>query len=244
MKAVVWTGSGSPDVLQLRDLAKPTPKNNEVLIRIHTTTVTSGDCEIRGLTGLSWYSLPLPVYVGLRRPSRITILGMELSGVIELVGDDVKQFSEGDQVFGATGFVGMGTCAEYMCLPEEPEGGALAMKPANMTHDEAAAVPVGAPEALRFLRQATAQSGERVLINGAGGTVGMFAVQLARYFGADVTAVDRENKLDLLRSIGANQVIDYARDDLTKYCVSYDVIIDMVGKTTFSSIVGVLVDKI
>jgi NADPH:quinone reductase-like Zn-dependent oxidoreductase len=234
MKAMVWTEYGPPDVLQLKEVEKPTPKDNEVLIRIYATTVTAGDCEQRGLKLPLWHALPMRAYVGLKVPKRITILGMELAGEIESVGKDVKRFRSGDRIFAATGFVGMGACAEYICLPEEPDGGALAAKPANMTFEEAAAVPVGGLEALCFLRQGNVQGGQKVLINGAGGTIGTFAVQLAKYFGADVTGVDSTEKLDMLRSNGADQVIDYMQDDFTQSGEAYDFILDVVGKASFS----------
>jgi NADPH:quinone reductase-like Zn-dependent oxidoreductase len=167
MKAIVWTEYGPPDVLQLQEANKPTPKDNEVLIRIYATTVTAGDCEQRSLKLQIWYRLIMRAIVGFRRPTRITILGMELAGEIESVGKDVRKFRKGDQVFAATGFLGMGACAEYICMPEEPKEGALAIKPANMTYEEAAPVPVGGHEALGFLRQGNIQSGHKVLINGA-----------------------------------------------------------------------------
>ena len=155
MRAIVWTAYGPPNVLELREVEKPTPKRSEVLIRIRATTATSGDCEMRGLSGSLLYPLPVRVYVGIRRPKRIPILGMELAGDVVSAGPDVVHFKPGDQVFAATGFVAMGTYAEYICLPEEPDGGAMATKPANMTY-EAAAVPVGALEALSFLRLGSA----------------------------------------------------------------------------------------
>jgi NADPH:quinone reductase-like Zn-dependent oxidoreductase len=233
MKVIVWTEYGPPDVLQLKEVAKPVPKDNEVLIRIYATTVTAGDCEQRGLKLPIWQALPMRAYVGLKRPKRITILGMELAGEIESVGKDVKLFRKGDQVFTATGFVGMGAYAEYICLPEEPEEGALAIKPANMTYEEAATVPNGGLEALCFLRKGNIQNGQKVLINGAGGTIGTFAVQLAKYLGTEVTAVDSTGKLDMLRSIGADHVIDYTQEDFTKSGETYDFILDVVGKSSF-----------
>jgi len=234
MKAIVWTKYGPPDVLQLKDVKKPTPKDNEVLIKIFATTVTAGDCEQRSLKLPFWYRLLMRAYIGIKRPERITILGMDLAGEIESVGKDVKQFRKGDQVFGSTGFVGMGACAEYICLPEEPEGGSLAIKPANMIYEEAAAVPNGGLEALCFLRQGNVQSGQKVLINGAGGTIGPFAVQLAKYFGAEVTAVDSTGKLDMLLSVGADHVIDYTKEEFTKSGKAYDFILDVVGRSSFS----------
>ena len=234
MKAIVWTAYGPPDVLQLREVAKPIPKDNEVLIRICATTVTAGDCEMRRMKPAMRYRLLMRLYVGLERPQRITMLGMELAGEIEAVGRDVTRFQEGNQVFAATGYVRTGACAEYVCLPEEPEEGALAAKPANMTYEEAAAVPMGGLEALSFVRQGSIQSGQNVLINGAGGTIGTFAVQLAKYFGAEVTAVDSGEKLDMLRSIGVDHVIDYTQEDFTKRGQTYDFILDVVGKSSFA----------
>ena len=233
MKAIVWTKYGSPDVLQLKEIAKPTLKANEVLIKIYATTVTAGDCEARNLKMPILIRLPMRMYVGLRKPKRITILGQEFAGEIEAIGKDVKRFRAGDQVFGTTG-LGFGAYAEYVCLPEKSAMGVLATKPANVTYEEAAAVPTGGLEALHFIREGNIQRGEKVLIIGAGGSIGTFAVQLARYFGAEVTGVDSSGKLNMLRSIGADHVIDYTQEDITKRAETYDVIFDVMGKSSFS----------
>ena len=233
MKAIVWTAYGPPETLQLRDVKKPVPADDEVLIKIHATTVTAGDCETRRLALPLWIRLPMRFYVGLSKPKRMTILGQELAGEIEAVGKDVVRFNPGDQVFAATGF-GLGGYAEYICLPEVPEDGVLATKPANMSFEEAAAVPFGGLEALHFLKKAQIQPGERILINGAGGTIGTFAVQLAKYYGAEVTAVDSAGKFDVLRTIGADRVIDYTQEDFSKSGQTYDVIMDVIGKSSFS----------
>ena len=239
MKAIVWTNYGRPDVLQLKEVENPAPKENEVLIRIYATTVTAGDCEQRSMQMPFWFRFPLQAYVGLRRPVRITVLGMDFAGEIEAAGKDVKRFRAGDQVFGTSG-IRFSTNAEYICLPEEPNEGALGIKPANMTYEEAAAVPVGGIEALHFLRQGDVQSGQKVLINGAGGTIGPFAIQLAKHFGAKVTAVDGSEKLDMLRSIGADSVIDYTHEEFTKSDETYDFILDVVSKSSFSGSLGSL----
>ncbi|MGB7873070.1 MAG: NAD(P)-dependent alcohol dehydrogenase [Anaerolineales bacterium] len=235
MKAIIWTKYGSPDGLQLQETEKPVPKADEILIRIHATSVTAGDCEMRRLELPLMLSFPVRLYAGFLRPKRIPILGQELAGEVKEVGTNVKSLNVGDQVFGTTGF-GFGAYAEYICLPEEPDDaqGTLATKPENLTYEEAAAVPTAGFEALHFLRKANIQPGKKVLIIGAGGSIGTFSVQLARHFGADVTGVDSTDKLDMLRSIGANHVIDYTKDDYTKNGESYDLIIDVVGKRSVS----------
>lgn len=216
-------------MLQLREVEKPTPKEDEVLIKIHAATVTAGDCEVRSLKFPIWFRLPMRIYAGLRRPKRITILGQELAGEIDAVGRKVTKFKKGDQVFAAT-FFRLGAYTEYTCLPETYP----VLKPANMTYEEAATIPTGGINGLHFLRTANVQSGQKVLINGAGGSIGTYAVQIAKSFGAEVTAVDSAEKSAMLRSIGADNVIDYTQEDFTMSGETYDVIIDVVGKSSFS----------
>src|SRR2546428_2283760 len=238
MKAIVCTKYGSPEVLRLGEVEKPTPKDSEVLIRVHAATVTKGDCELRSLKLPLLWKLVLRIGFGIRAP-RKKILGQELAGEIELVGNAVTMFKKGDQVFANTG-LHLVAYAEYDCLPEK---GLIATKPANMSYEEAAAVPVGGLHALQYLRKANIQRGQRDLINGAGGSIGTVAVQLAKYYGAEVTGVDSTRKLDMLRSIGADHAIDYKREDFTKNGENYDVIFDTVGKSSYSRSIRSLKEK-
>jgi NADPH:quinone reductase-like Zn-dependent oxidoreductase len=240
MKAIVMTKFGPPEVLRLQEVAKPVPKDNEVLIKIHATTAFAGDCELRSLKVPIELRLAFSIYMRFFRPKPI-ILGQELAGEVEAIGKDVRKFKVGDSVFATTS-LGLGAYAQYKCMPEEPRmmGGALALKPANLSYAEAAAVPVGGLEALHFFRKGKIQSGERVLINGAGGSIGTMLVQMARLRGAQVTAVDSTEKLGMLRSIGAERVIDYAREDFTRSDQMYEVIFDVVGKSSFSRSLRVL----
>jgi NADPH:quinone reductase-like Zn-dependent oxidoreductase len=231
VKAILHTAYGPPDELQLKEVEKPSPKEDEVLIKIHATTVTTSDCNIRNLTFVpKIFLLPMRMEFGLLKPKN-NILGFDLAGDVEAVGKHVTRFKRGDQIFGTTE-PAYGAHAEYICLPED---GVLTIKPANMTYEEAATVPVIANTALHFIRDlGNVQAGQKVLINGASGGIGTFAVQLAKYYGAVVTGVCSTTNLAMVKSLGADQVIDYTKEDFTKTGQTYDVIFDAVSKSSFS----------
>lgn len=235
MKAVVWTRYGPPEVLQVQEVEKPQPGDGELLVRIHATTVTKGDCEMRALDFPLILGLPIRIWMGFFKPRAGKIPGTEYAGVVEAVGEGVRRFKVGDEVFGSAG-MNLGANAEYIVVSENPDdmGGSVAIKPENTTFEEAATFPFGAREALHFIRLAGLQPGQKILINGAGGSIGVFAVQLAKLEQAEVTAVDRAEKLEMLRGLGADQVVDYRSEDFTAQGEIYDVIFDVVGTLKFS----------
>ena len=240
MKAIVHTKYGPPDELKLKEVEKPVPKDNEVLIKIHATTVTTSDCNVRNFTFVpKSFIFFARIMFGFKKP-KINILGIDLAGAIEAVGKDVKLFKEGDHVFGSPG-TKFGGHAEYSCVPED---GALVIKPANMRWEEAAAISLAGNTALFFIRDlGEIQAGQKILIHGASGAIGTYAVQLAKYYGAEVTGVCSATNAEMVKSLGADKVIDYTKEDFTKSNERYDFVFDVVGKTTFSQCKGLLKQK-
>jgi NADPH:quinone reductase-like Zn-dependent oxidoreductase len=240
MKAIVHTKYGPPDELQLMEVEKPVPKDNEVLIKIHATTVTTTDCNVRNFTFVpESFMLFAKLMFGFKKP-KINILGIDLAGEIEAVGEGVKLFKVGDQVFGSPG-TKFGGHAEYVCVPDK---GALAIKPANMSWEEAASLSLAGNTALFYIRDlAKIQTGQKILIHGASGAIGTYAVQLAKYYGAEVTGVCSGANAEMVRSLGADNVIDYTKEDFTKSDERYDFIFGVVGKTAFSQCKGILKPK-
>ncbi|MCZ6642586.1 MAG: NAD(P)-dependent alcohol dehydrogenase [Gammaproteobacteria bacterium] len=236
MKAITYSKYGPPDVLQLKHVKKPVPRDGEVLIRVRAAEATKSDCEMRSFKySVKWFWLPLRIALGVTKPRR-PILGGYFAGEIESFGKDVTHFSAGDQVFGTAG-LRLGAYGEYMTLPASYT---IVGKPSNMSFTEAAAVPLGGLNALHFMRRAKIQAGERVLINGAGGSIGAHGVQIAKSMGAEVTAVDSTIKEDLLRRIGADHFIDYTKDDFAGIGRTYDVIFDMVPGSSYSACIKAL----
>ena len=236
MKAIVYNKYGPPDVLQVKEVEKPVPKDDEILIKVHAVEATKADCEMRSFNfQVKWFWLPLRATLGLLKPKK-QILGVYFAGEVESVGKDVSKFKKGDQVFGATK-MRLGAYGEYMCLPSKYT---IVPKPNNVNFIEASAVPLGGLNALHFLRKANIQNGEKVLVNGAGGSIGTFGVQIAKSMGAEVTAVDSTIKEDMLRRIGVDHFFDYTKEDFTKNGQTYDVIFSMVANTSFSDCINAL----
>ncbi len=238
MKAVVCLKSGSPEVLKLKEIKKPVPKDNEILVKIHASTVTRGDVVLRKIPRFILF--PIGILFGFKA---MEITGVEFAGEVENVGNNITLFNKGDKVFGTTTGLKFGGNAEYVCVPEKWKMGAITNKPVNMPYAEAAALPVGGMTALHILNKANIQHSQKVLVYGASGSVGTYAVQLAKYFGAEVTGVCSTVNLELVKSIGADKVIDYTKEDFTKNNIKYDVVFDAVGKILKHKCKNVLADN-
>mgnify|MGYP000040489942 CR=1 FL=1 len=239
MKAAVYRKYGPPDVLQLKEIEKPTPKDDEILIKVHAAEATKSDCEMRSFKfAVKWFWLPLRIALGLTKPRR-HVLGGYFAGEVESVGENVSKLKKGDQIFGCAG-LRMGCYSEYLTLPDSYT---IVPKPSNINFESAAAVPLGGLNALHFLKKANIRNGEKVLINGAGGSIGTFGVMIAKEMGAEVTAVDCTIKEEMLRRIGADHFFDYTKEDFTKSGKTYDVIFDMVAGSSYSKCVKTLDSK-
>jgi NADPH:quinone reductase-like Zn-dependent oxidoreductase len=238
MQAAVYHEYGPPEVVRIEDIPKPTPKDHELLVRVRASSLGTWDCEARSFSFPLWFWLPLRIAMGIRRP-RWPVLGQDLAGEIEAIGKDVTGFEVGDRIFASPG-LGFGAHAEYICLSSTRT---VAHMPKNMSFAEAAGIPTGGDNALHFLRLAEVQRGERVLINGAGGNIGVMAVQIAKHYGAEVTAVDCVEKLDAMRNLGADHVIDYETTDFTQVGKTYDVIFDLVHKSSYFGAIAALNPK-
>jgi len=238
MKAIVCTAYGGPDVLRLEEVETPRPKAGEVLVRVHATTASRADCEIRRFEFPAWIWIPVRLAFGVVRP-RVRVLGQEFAGEVEALGDGVTGFAPGDRVYGTTG-MGLGAYAESVCAGGRRTGSVVAPMPSALSYAEAAAVPYGAMEALRFLRKGGIGAGQRVLVIGAGGSFGTYAVQLAKHAGAEVVAVDSGGKLEMLRELGADQVVDYTAGDFTEGAGDFDIVFDVIGRVPFRRITRLL----
>ncbi len=234
MKAIVCTAYGSPDVLQLTEVEKPIPGDNDVLVKVHAATVTMGDCELRNLTLPAWTRIPVRLIMGYNTPQNF-IPGMEFSGVVESVGKNVVNVKKDDAVFGMSGME-MGSNAEY----KKVKSSFVAIKPSAVSFEDAATIIVGGLNAIHFLRKANITAGKKVLVIGAGGSIGSYGVLLAKFFGAEVTAVDTTHKLDIIKKLGADHVIDYTKEDFAKNGKKYDVIFDVVYGSSFSACTNAL----
>ena len=239
MKAILYTKYGSPDVLKVMEIEKPIPKDNEILIKIHAATVTSGDVRLRSSDFPPLFWLPARLIFGLFKPKK-TILGHEFSGIVEGMGKDVINFKVGDAVFGTTTMLPTGSYAEYICLPQKWKHGVIHLKPTNLNFHEAAALPIGGMTALFLLEKANISKNHKILVYGASGSVGSYGVQIAKQFGSSVIGVCSTSNIDIVKSLGADKVIDYTKDDYTLQNDNFDIVFDAVGKTTKSKAKSVL----